>query len=1029
MKLKCYLIIILLSILFPMKVYSYNDSETHRYLTEASIIKSNFVDYLKKILGITITFDSEKNDNIIIQIQDGATNEDLGNRGYNHFYNPLLASMLAGLDDYPFPLFRIFGGKGSSCGDLYSTVGIPALGWVTGDSSRPCGVGNSDDDNLNAYSWKDARQTYYESFYYPERRDYYLSLFFEQFGRVLHMLEDMSVPAHVRNDMVGHLTPKGWEYMKGNWKKEDWKIWKSYRKYGGNNYENYVEINKKQGDISTYIGSKYAVVPKFAKTEQYWDKDRYNGTNPEITVSEQVGLSEYTNANFVSIETLFSNNSPDNENKRFPYPRASSMDREYPVFISQIEAEDGKYDNIPLLNKVRNGEIINKGFIGVKYLAYPIKSEAINSERLYFFNDPVYENHADILIPKTIAYTAGLINYFFRGRMGIVPKFSEYDVNGKAFRKITVDATNSSYWIDDQIEPMPDGTIDLVIRYKASPDDTEYSYTKAEYNNGEKGNYFQESNKASFEFYIDNSPIPTTASDLRVFLVYHGKLGEEENSVAVGSAEVNFKGSVDIDGRLGEADGLNINGITVFAKNTTGGETGTEVMSGGSVEAVIRYRYNPGAYFNMISIESQTDTIPRDSTSIHFDLSNNPLPVTATDISISLIYNGKVGETENAVCISSPDEITSDLGISVPEEGVYGWTTEKPQDPSHDGFSKISLVAFNRSNNEMSGDIQLAVSYRISQGEPVTSSGTYPDTSYETYEHLYNESSTVKVRSIPANGSSHLEFALGGNPIPVWATDVYFWIIIKTSSGTTHIGFKDVYEPTPIVVSNLGDWTFLNDTAYEVDTFYGLTLALGIVNYDQTGEVYYLSYDPPYEDASVTAWIVRDAFFRLSSINGDPLLVDEEAGGYSFNFPRIAPGHYKKAYVLGDESFYFAENRIAWHYPMISIYPDYTNGAGNKLFLCELACDDNTCSELIYVNPDDTYEYLLSSIKNQIDCPDEAICNYYNMPYPCSVRSVPAATRFRELDVYHMVGYSHDNPKGPYHDYSVLSDPLVEQLQ
>ena len=163
---------------------------------------------------------------------------------------------------------------------------------------------------------------------------------------------------------------------------------------------------------------------------------------------------------------MFSNNSPYNENKRFPYPRASSMDREYPIFISQIEAEDGKYDNIPLLKKVRDGEIIDKGFIGVKYLAYPIQSQAIHSERIYFFNDPVYENHADILIPKTIAYTAGLINYFFRGKMVIVPKLSDYDAENNQFRKITIEATNDSKWIDGKIEPMPGGTIDLVIRYK-----------------------------------------------------------------------------------------------------------------------------------------------------------------------------------------------------------------------------------------------------------------------------------------------------------------------------------------------------------------------------------------------------------------------------------------------------------------------------------------------------------------------------------------------------------------------------------
>ena len=96
---------------------------------------------------------------------------------------------MAGLDSYPFPLFRIFGGKGYRCGELYSTVGIPALGWAMGSTNRPCGVGYPDDDNLNAYSWENPRQTYYESVCHPDIRDTYLSLFLEQFGRVLHMLK------------------------------------------------------------------------------------------------------------------------------------------------------------------------------------------------------------------------------------------------------------------------------------------------------------------------------------------------------------------------------------------------------------------------------------------------------------------------------------------------------------------------------------------------------------------------------------------------------------------------------------------------------------------------------------------------------------------------------------------------------------------------------------------------------------------------------------------------------------------------
>jgi hypothetical protein len=1018
MRMKCYFIILMLFVLYPVTAFSYNDTKTHKDLSNTSIKVSILDNYLKNYLGMQKGFDEPiKGTEVTKLIQDGAEHEDLEYRAYNHFYNPINGT---GLDDYPFPIvwwgWASGNGKLSTC-KRYLTVGIPALVWAMDTDCRACcdESNPSEDDDCNQYSWEKAREYYYRaltSSLIPDEnnktRDEYFTEFFEKLGRILHMLQDMSVPAHTRNDMWGHISRKSREYI------EQTNITKIKDKYG-NNYENYVEEYKKIADFTKYGQS--VTPPKFSKQQDYWDLDRYNGNNPTITIEGQIGLAEFANANFLSQRTIF--DEPDNTKRHFNYPNLSSIEMVDPEGVPKMRLENGEYYQFKQYRKNKDGQIVD-WILSQKYSSKYKNGVGTYFPKGFILNDPVHDSYASILLPKTIAYTAGLIDYFFRGRMGVVPRFSDYDAEKNIFKKVTVAATNDSKWINGQIEPMPNGTIDLVIRYKTEGSN-EYSYIKEEYNWGTADNYFSESNRASFEFPLnDNNAMPAKASEVRVFLVYHGTLGEEEDSVAVGSTEVNFKGSMDIEGRLGETDGSNINGITVLAKNTTGDD---ETMSGGKVEAVISYRYSPGEYFNVISVETETENISRDSTPIHFDLSNNPLPITATDISISLIYNGKVGETDNSVCVSSPDEMKSDLGISVPEEGVYGLTTEKPQDPSRDGFSKISLMALNRSSGVMNGNIQLAVSYRISQGEPVTSSGNYPETSYDVYNQVYNESSGVD--SIPAKGSRRLEFTLGENPIPVWATDVYFWLIIK-NSGTTHIGFKDVYEPTPIVVSNLGDWTFLNDTPYEVDTFYGLSLALDIVNYDHTGEGYYLRYDPPYEEESVTAWIVRDACFRLSSIYNDPLPVEEE--GYSFNYPRIAPGNYKKMYVLGDETFYFAESRFTWHYPMVSIYPDYTNDTGNKLFFSELVCSDDTCSDLIYASPDGIYEYPLTSIKNQTDCPDEATCNYYNMPYPCRIRSVPAATSFRKLDVYHMLSYSHDD-HGEYNDYSEIDDELKEQLQ
>ncbi len=64
-------------------------------------------------------------------IQDGSTNEDLGNRAYNHFYNPIWEPVTeSGLDDSPFPLIwwgsATIIGKPSNCLS-HLVTGIPDL--------------------------------------------------------------------------------------------------------------------------------------------------------------------------------------------------------------------------------------------------------------------------------------------------------------------------------------------------------------------------------------------------------------------------------------------------------------------------------------------------------------------------------------------------------------------------------------------------------------------------------------------------------------------------------------------------------------------------------------------------------------------------------------------------------------------------------------------------------------------------------------------------------------------------------------
>jgi hypothetical protein len=241
MKMPKFILSIILIVLIPSISTAYNDIRTHKYITEVSIkevppAKSVFQNYLFYILGFKNDIRENINGKQIGErIKDGAYHEDLGYRGYNHFYNPLNSE---GLDDWPWPLFRSYDGiqtRLNLCGSDYLLTGIPALKWAMGTGCRQCCTSSnkSEDDNCNDYSWQRARESYYQALTATsdrERNDQF-SAFFEKLGRVVHLLQDMAVPAHVRNDMNGHTAMKDWQYIKTN-------DIKGIRAKFGNNYEN-----------------------------------------------------------------------------------------------------------------------------------------------------------------------------------------------------------------------------------------------------------------------------------------------------------------------------------------------------------------------------------------------------------------------------------------------------------------------------------------------------------------------------------------------------------------------------------------------------------------------------------------------------------------------------------------------------------------------------------------------------------------------------------------------------------------------
>ncbi|MEK6678287.1 MAG: hypothetical protein AABY39_02605, partial [Nitrospirota bacterium] len=145
-----------------------------------------------------------------------------------------------------------------------------------------------------------------------------------------------------------------------------------------------------------------------------FDTNQYNGANPSASLN--LGLSEYSNANFFSEDTIF-------DEQNFPYPKKSSTNLQSYIDGNELPETVIGEDNIPdttfYIKKDKDGEII-KHFVTPGYFTNPILTTDPTSPVLslsFLLDDNVYKDYASLLLPRAFGYSAGLLNYFFRGKM------------------------------------------------------------------------------------------------------------------------------------------------------------------------------------------------------------------------------------------------------------------------------------------------------------------------------------------------------------------------------------------------------------------------------------------------------------------------------------------------------------------------------------------------------------------------------------------------------------------------------------
>jgi hypothetical protein len=491
-------------------------------------------------------------------------------KSVNHFYNPFWDNSIL----YPYHDDGRFGGRDwypqqGGLSDSLAT-GIASVDLWTGKPSPnwaydgcPTLPPNSDFSGSDYFSWTYAKKYYYAALtgdgtqlpslltsgqglappwitggtnMSEQDRSTCFALLFRSLGQIMHLIQDSGNPEHTRNQ--------------------------AHPLSGEIGFEKYVE------EVYDFRGVPVPAIPwnKIVKSDtpifDFFASDisGQSGYSPSST-----GLAEFSNYNFFTFGSIYDNFMHD-----YCQPNCTPWGDERDRFFShpQVNTSSGTYEPGFIYDTYYywSDPIVDPLGINSSQTFRTAKREWYHNLLLVYGwrdytteDDKIRNDYINILGPRSVAYSAAALDYFFRGAIDVQPSqnsgfYAIYNPKDHNYEDLSVAVFNqvklSAKNISENGELMQDGTIQLVVKYKVAPsdpftsgyfsrDDVPFSYAQA----------FESSGITAIpnDSYVDltfNFPggIPLWATDVYFYLVYKGPLGQgnsvEQNAVAVGFKDV-----------------------------------------------------------------------------------------------------------------------------------------------------------------------------------------------------------------------------------------------------------------------------------------------------------------------------------------------------------------------------------------------------------------------------------------------------------------------------------------------------------
>ncbi len=658
---KVLFICIILFNMWPAGLIAFDNESTHRDLTERAATISSLVNtqFLQDKLGLANGTSTVINKQNITQwLQAGAKKEDEPLfRASSHFHNPLRNWDVSGVRDLPLT-FKL------AC----IAAGYPPksnIHWATGYSSP-----STKSPTGNQWDWNAAREHYYTYVTgkdslgimvasTKQEKEIYLTKALQALGQTIHLLQDMAVPAHVRDDFMSHMGVY-------DGKRKDY-------------YEYWVQQRENWNRVGFRPPIRSGLTNQMVAT--FWDTNTYIGQDPDlISPSTPRGLAEYTNMNFASKNTFFTESRPVTDVYHHPYPAKASTDlpayEQHGKLPETITDKDGINIQVHYIKKERDGEQVDH-FAKPTYFTDHLKD--MNGYEIYYRSSFVVDNecakdYASFLVPRAIGYSADLIDYFFRA-LDIWPgiELIHATVDDLATPVVRIKA-----WVRNGSPEAPIGDESLattgqimgIVQYKTSPTgETLYAVSAPkDLNPFDPNTVYPNFNSAYdlFTFDFSGSPIPANVADMRFQVVYKGTIGgEKETGIAVGMTPSQQIIEVTPPDRFVYAitDGEIKAGKTqqefTSIKLKASAFLSTPLPQGGQLTAVAYYRpwvnyrpdLDPSIYppirGNPVYATSASVTLssPLEETEqeFTFDFTNTPIPVGITDLTLEVQYRTPSG--------------------------------------------------------------------------------------------------------------------------------------------------------------------------------------------------------------------------------------------------------------------------------------------------------------------------------------------------------------------------------------------------